>query len=449
MAELNVRKRGTKWEYRFEAAKVDGKRNQISKSGFRTKKEALEAGTKALAEYNNAGLRFEPSEISVSDYLDYWLKNYCKVNLADSTMTGYRNIINNHLKPYIGMYKLKSITPMILQEMVNDIAINKGFTRSYLKNILKVLKGAFRYAVLPARLISNTPAENVALPKIDIAKKEDDIIILSKDEVSKMLERFENSKYQYMAMLTAYYTGLRVGEVFGLTWDNIDFVNKALTVDKIAKKIEKDGATSEGKRKRGIRGKATTRWYFGACKTPSSYRTIKIGDTLIIALKDYKDWQEANEAEYAELYTKYYLKDELSDTGREVQRLIPMQQIEYEIPLEIAYPVFIKENGEFHGSDSIKYVSKIINHELGINFNFHAFRHTHATMLIESGVPVKAVADRLGHGNVRTTLETYVHTTDTMESDAVNKFECFGNLNDKKVVNIRDVKKDIIKEIAK
>lgn len=446
MSDLNARKRGDKWEYRFEAAKIEGKRNQISKGGFRTKKDALEAGAKALAEYNNAGLKFVPSEISVSDYLDYWLKNYCSVNLADSTMTGYRNIINKHIKPNIGMYKLKSITPMIIQELVNNISINQGFTRAYNKNIIKVLKGSFKYAVVPAKLIATNPAENISLPKTKVSKNDDEIIILTKDEINRIFERFEKSKYQYVAMLTAYYTGLRIGEVYGLTWDNIDFENKTLTVNKIAKKIEKDGAASEGKRKRGVRGKASTRWYFGECKTPTSYRTIKIGDTLIDELLKYKEWQNANEIEYAELYVKHYLKNELSETGREVQRIISMQPLEFDIPLIRTYPVFIKENGEFHGSDSIKYVSKVVNYELEINFNFHAFRHTHATMLIEAGVIIKAVSDRLGHSNVRTTLETYVHTTEGMKTDAVDKFEQFGDLCNKKVVNIREVKKDSNKE---
>ena len=83
MAKLNIRNRNKdkldangkpkppNWEYRFEGAKIDGKRKHITKAGFRTKKEAEIAGTKALAEYNNAGLSFEPSEVSVSDYLDY------------------------------------------------------------------------------------------------------------------------------------------------------------------------------------------------------------------------------------------------------------------------------------------------------------------------------------------------------------------------------------------
>ena len=91
----------------------------------------------------------------------------------------------------------------------------------------------------------------------------------------------------------------------------------------------------------------------------------------------------------------------------------------------------------------MKYASKVINYELGIHFNFHALRHTHATMLIEAGVPVKAVSERLGHGNIRTTLETYVHVTDSMRNDAVNKFELLGNLNSSAgIVNFSDKRRN-------
>lgn len=442
MSEINFRKRGTKWEYRFEGAKIDGKRNQISKGGFRTKKEAEEAGVKALAEYNNAGLRFEPSEISVSDFLDYWLKNYVKVNCADSTYTGYKNIVENHIKPRIGYYKLKSVSTLILQEQVNDIYLNRGFTNSYMKNILKVLTGSFKYAKVTAKLISSNPAMDVEIPKRDTSEQKEDgekIIVLTKEQVSAILTRFEKSKYQYYAMLTAYYTGLRVSEVYGLTWDCINFDDKTLKVNKIAKKIEKEGKVSEGKQKRGTRGNATTKWYLGACKTPSSYRTISIGDTLIQALKEYKNWQEANKKEYDELYTLQYLKPETSETGRKVQRILSCD-VALDIPLDKVDLIFVKENGEFHGTDSIKYVSKVVNYELGIEFNFHAFRHTHATMLIEAGIPVNSVAERLGHSNTRTTLDTYVHVTDNMRADAVEKFEFCGDLTNKKVVSIRELK---------
>ena len=93
MAQVNTRKRGKTWEYRFEAASVNGKRSQISKGGFRTKAEALEAGAAALAEYNRSGLTFNPTEISVADYLDLWFDSYCKINLKYNTQLGYYRIM--------------------------------------------------------------------------------------------------------------------------------------------------------------------------------------------------------------------------------------------------------------------------------------------------------------------------------------------------------------------
>lgn len=441
MAKLNIRNRNKgkvdkdgkpklpNWEYRFEIASVGGQRKHQSKAGFKTKKEAEVAGTKAMAEYNNAGLKFEPSEISVADYMDYWLNNYCKMNIADSTLTAYKNIIGKHIKPRIGHYKLSSINTLTLQEMINNIYVEHSFSKAFMKNILKVLKAAFKYAKVTAKLVVINPAEDVQLPNLSPDAKSDEIIILTKDDIRRILERFQTSPATYYGILTAYYTGLRVSEVYGLTWDCIDFENRQITVNKIVKKIEIDGKVSESQKKRGLRGQSTTRWYFGACKTESSYRTIDIGDTLLSALKEYKSWQEENEANYAELYTTHYLKSEKTETNRNVQRIISVRDIASEITLERTYPVFVKENGEFHGSDTVRYASKVINYELGIQFNFHALRHTHATMLIEAGVPVKAVSDRLGHGNIRTTLDTYVHVTESMRDDAVNKFEGIGNLS--------------------
>ncbi|MCI9618034.1 MAG: site-specific integrase [Eubacterium sp.] len=430
------------WEYRFDIAKVDGKRKQICKSGYPTKSAAEKAGNQALAQYNNCGLFFEPSSISISDYLDYWLKTYCLLNISDNTLTAYKNIIEKHLKPRIGAYKLNIITTLQLQEMINDIYVQRGFSKSFMQNILKVLKGSFKYACSTAKLIQVNPTIDVTLPNIIKSHNNEkgEIIILSKSEISTILERFKQSPSIYYAILTAYYTGLRISEVYGLTWDCVDFENRQITVNKIAKKIEREGKVSNSP-KRGVRGKATTKWYFGECKTKSSYRTIDIGDYLLNALKEYKLWQKQNALLYDDLYTNIYLKDEVTQTHRKVQRLIPICETGFEISLQKTYPVFIKENGEFHGTDTIKYASKVINYNLGINFNFHALRHTHATMLIEAGIPVKAVSERLGHSSVRTTLETYVHVTDSMKNDAVNKFESIGNLNETKIIPIEQIKR--------
>lgn len=120
---VNVRKRGKGYQYYFEIASVDGKRKQQVKSGFKTKKEAEEAGIKAYNEYTNTGHSFTPKTMSFSDYLDYWIKNYCEINLKYHTIQAYTNIIKNHVKPRLGFYRLSQITTSTLQEIMVSIVV--------------------------------------------------------------------------------------------------------------------------------------------------------------------------------------------------------------------------------------------------------------------------------------------------------------------------------------
>ena len=138
MGELRVEKRGEKWQYRFEIAKSDGKRKRISKSGFTTKGAAIEAGTKAKAEYDNAGSIILNTEISVHDYLQIWLEQYCKINLKSTTYEGYKKKIRLYIDPEIGKYKLSSISPNTLQNYINKI-FNEGFSRNTLASIKGIL----------------------------------------------------------------------------------------------------------------------------------------------------------------------------------------------------------------------------------------------------------------------------------------------------------------------
>ena len=96
MASVNIKKRGKVYQYQFEAGKVNGKRKRISKSGFKTKKEAEDARTKAYNEFLNTGLAFKEENISYADYLDYWLENYCKTNLRYNTIQAYTTIVNKY-----------------------------------------------------------------------------------------------------------------------------------------------------------------------------------------------------------------------------------------------------------------------------------------------------------------------------------------------------------------
>lgn len=270
MSKLNTRKRGKTWQYQFEAAKVDGKRKQITKSGFKTQKEALEAGTKALAEYNNSGMHFEPSEISVADYFDYWYKNYVCLELKINTQKCYKNYIENHIKPGLGIYKLKALTPAVLQKFINSKYIS-GFSKNHLTNLIGVLSGALKYAVHPCNFIKENPMLYVKFPKYEHSKTEANHKYITNEEFEKIIARFPYGSTFYLPIVIGYYTGFRIGETLGLTWDDIDLENRKIFINKIIYYNED-----------------TKRWYFGTPKTPTSIRTVEIGNTLLAILKKYK-----------------------------------------------------------------------------------------------------------------------------------------------------------------
>lgn len=432
MAKLNIRNRNknkvdkdgkpkaANWEYRFEAAKIDGKRKSISKAGFKTKKEAELAGVKALAEYDNAGLRFEPSELSYADYLDYWFDNYVKISCKYSTQLTYNQVIETHLKPTLGIYKLKSLTPIMIQEYVNKKCIS-GYKKTTIKNIIAVLSGSLKYAVVPANLLQSSPAEYITFPKTITSKVETNRTIISLEDFNKMLAKFEKGNPFRYALLIGFYTGLRIGEVYGLTWDDVDLKEGTIDVNKQTYKRNFGVDVRQVKKLKGKKEEKSA-WYFGDTKTHASVRKIKIGQTLLNELKEYKVMQMENQLMYGNYYTQIYKQEEKDEKGNTIYRLI---EIEKSVPvtLPVANLVMRKENGAYSSSDSFKYAARVIHHELYIDFNFHSLRHTHATKLIESGVSPKAVQARLGHERIETTLQTYVHNTESMELDAVDVFE--------------------------
>lgn len=423
MAEINVRKRGKKWEYRFEAAKINGRRNQISKGGFSTKKEALQEGTKALNQYNNSGLAFEPSEISVSDYLNYWFGTFCKTNLKYNTQVNYLQIINNHLIPNFGMYKLKALSSSVLQEYANKLK-SCGYSKSHVTGILITFSTALDYAVEPLQYISFNPIKLIKFPKIE--KKKRERIILTSEEYNKIITRFKNTRF-YIPIAIGFFTGIRISECFGLTWDDVDFKNRTITINK---QIIKRNFGNDVRKVVNIKGKKELKsaWYFSDVKTPKSNRIIKFGNNLYNILAEEKNLQEKKEKEYGNFFTIYVLKKEVDEKNNPIYRLLPIQKC---IPstLPRAKLICINENGELTTPDSFKYCSKVIHYDLNIAFDYHSLRHTHATLLIENGANIKDVQLRLGHENIETTLQTYVHGTELLSNKSV---EIFDNLIDTK-----------------
>lgn len=416
-----TRKRGSTWSYYFDLGKVNGKRQKKEKGGFKTKKEAEAALAKAINEYNNNGTVFEPSQITVSDYLDQWYEFYCKPNLKYNTQVGYLRIIEGHLKPRFGKYRLKAITPAILQEYANDLKM-RGLSKSHITGILSVFGAAMDYAVHPLHHLTSNPMRYIKYPKVE--RKPRERIILTLEEWQKIIERFPAGSRFHIPLLIGFYTGLRISETFALTWDDIDWEKRELRVNKQIVKRNFGADVRKVIEKKGKKERKSS-WYFTSTKTSSSQRIIKFGDTLYKALKTEYTTQIKNELKYGDSYTIHVLKKEIDEKGNEMQRIVPVQKcLELsQVSLPRIHMICIAGNGEHTSTDSFKYCSRIIHKELLLAFDYHSLRHTHATMLIESGADIKDVQMRLGHSNIQTTLQTYVHDTEVMATRSVEIFE--------------------------
>ena len=117
-----VRKRSGSWYYYFDLGVVEGKRKKIERkaTGATNKGEAEQILRRAITEYENAGSIFEPSEMTVQDFMQYWIDEYVMLNLKYNTQENYKSVIKNHINPAFGKYKLKSLKPDVLQKFFND-----------------------------------------------------------------------------------------------------------------------------------------------------------------------------------------------------------------------------------------------------------------------------------------------------------------------------------------
>ena len=403
MSELRLRKRGTLWQYGFEGARVDGKRQTISKSGFRTKTDASIAGTKAMNEYNHSGAIFTPSEISVSDYLDLWMREYCRINCKPATYANYEKKIRLHIKPAIGKYKLTSLSPESIQNLIND-KFNAGYSRNTLAVIKGILTGSLSYAVQPLRYLQVSPAQYVELPSTRavamVKTRSAPHVYITQDQMKRIFQRFPEGTSSYLPLLLGFKCGLRLGETFGLTWDCIDFEAKTLTVSKQILWYEKDKDTG-----------AAGYWYFSAPKY-NSYRTIEISSDVADVLNQEKTRQEKASSLYDELYTHYY-----RDQSNRLNTIGDGPEVKL---------VMVRMDGSYIISRNMQYVSQVATRELGFDkFDFHSLRHTHATILAEKGASPKYVQHRLGHKNVQVTMQIYQHLTEKMSEVGASLLDTF------------------------
>ena len=404
-----TRKRGKTWSYYFDLGTVNGKRQKKEKGGFKTKKEAETALAKAITEYTTAGAVFEPSEITVSDYLNQWYESYCVLNLKPNTTKNYRRLIDKIIIPVIGKYKLCALNPAAVQRFIDGLK-KDGYSKATVTLNRDILSSALNYAVHPLGYIQYNPCKQIKLPKFE-SKKEEKRFIITPENFQRIIEKFPSGHPYHIAFMIGYYNGLRLNEVFALTWDDIDLERRTISVNKAVVRFNKKGMDDHFV------------WHFTEPKSETSKRIVDFGNTLYTALKAARKQKQLNRLKYGLAFIESYYDSYQTTEGNNIIRLVYYSR-ETSCVLPVADMVCVQADGSYIGSDTVQSVSRrAIRDGLGIPFNFHSLRHTHATYLIESGVSVKAVQERLGHANVSVTMDRYVHNTDKAKKEAVDLFE--------------------------
>lgn len=368
-----VRKRGNKWYYYIELPKIDGKRRVMERIGGNTEAEALEARRIAVNELKDTGRFKNVSKISFVDYSQHWYDNYVMVNLKYNTQQNYRGILDNHIIPHLKNYYLMEIDAQLLQKLVHA-EFEKGLAQKTMSIIMSVLRNMFRKAVYPYMFLKQDPMAYVEAPRFDSYKptKEELKIIPAESWVKLKAATPEASDF-YIPMMIAFYTGMRRGEICALEWKNVDLTEQIIKVE----------ATMYHKKKEIV---------LGSPKTKSSLREVTIGDALTKILRKHRKRQMENRLRYG----KFYIENNF---------------------------VCTKENGDVVTPNSIKWNVDKARKLTDVDFNFHSFRHTHATMLLESGASVKEVQVRLGHSRSSTTQDTYLHLTKKKKRDTAELFD--------------------------
>lgn len=369
-------------KYYYAKYSYHGKKGQQS---FHTLVEAKNWRQEQLYLCRHPELRTATSpDMTVDAWFNRWLKDVVG-NRAPNTLRNYRERYEHNVQPFIGSMLLRDVKPMDCQMILN--AMESDYAGSTIRQTYMTM-GTFFKSAKDNGFIDRHPMDGVRYTKP--VRAVDDIHFLTVDEQKRFLEATKGS-HNYAQYALILETGLRTGEMIGLTWDAIDWEKRTLTVNK----------TLEFRYKQD-------EWRAGPPKTESSYRTIPLTDTAYDILREIYDTREYRN-ESKDLSTILTFMDR--KTGQ--KRKLVMRDL-----------VFINWRTGMPAKNSSydTHLYKLCD-EAGIKrFCMHALRHTYATRAIESGMQPKVLQKLLGHASSKTTMDRYVHVTDDSMQKAVAQF---------------------------
>ena len=345
-----------------------------------------------MAEYrtqSNSGLTSSNDKITLNQWFHTWLFEFMINELKDTSFERYEGIYRNYIKgSSLGKKKLVDIRTAHIQTYYNALA-EQGKTTNTIKTLNKTLKTCLNDAIKQGYIVRNY-CSLVTMPKSeneDDSDKDHDITFFTPEEQQIFISSLEKNKNR-MLFILALGSGLRLGELMALKWDDIDMAKNTLSVTRAISRISKVGKD----------GSRTWSVLEHAPKTKSSIRTIPLPTNIIKELKKHKAEQDKQILKYGDLYQKNNL-------------------------------VFCTDLGGYLDTRNLtrSYARALV--KAGIEHKkFHSMRHTYATRLFENDVPIKTVQSLMGHNDITTTMNIYTHVTPQQMTDEVQKLNKIFNL---------------------
>ncbi len=379
MAKGSVRKKGKKWYYRFYVEDASGNLVQKEFAGTESKSETEKMLRKAMEDYDAKKFLAKADNLTLGQMLDVWAEEDLKTgSLSNGTVGNYLQAVNRIKQHPIGNRKLKTVTSEHLQKFMDLLAFggeegnfkSKGYTIDYIRSFHAVLQQSFRFAVFPKQYITFNPMQYVVMRR----KAEEDVDLFSdNDEDAEVINPITPEQYQtlmeyleernkpaVLPVQIAYYTGLRLGEVCGLSWSDINFEEQYLTVRRSVRYNGARHKTEIGPTKR------------------KKVRIVDFCDTLADILKKAKKEQRKQVFSYGELYQRNYYR-EVKEKNRIYYELYHLDGTE-DIPLDYNEIdlVCIRPDGAYEAPATVETALRTARKrlsELDDNFHFHTLRH--------------------------------------------------------------------------
>lgn len=352
---------------------ITGARIQKRRQGMSSLREAKEVLKQVIIEVDKEKNSHNPNKSVFSTFAEKWFESK-KVRLRSSTIVNYREQLDYNILPYLGTFKIKDITEEVLQHYINRLHNERKLAPATIRTAFGVVaevlkkasrKGAFDLAIL----------DDVNLPPENRISK-----VWNESNVQAFLDasnRIVSLTRYFIGMVLSVITGMRMGEVLGLRWSDIDFEKGYLTIRQTLAKIDDEGNYG----------------LVPEVKTAAGFRTVHLPKFFIEYLIEHKKMVQREKEILGEDYIDYDL-------------------------------VVCTKHGKWvHPNNYRRAFTRLIAQLELPKIPPKNLRHTHATYLISIGISPKIVQERLGHAHIKTTLGTYSHVLPSMQAELVGKLD--------------------------